>query len=365
MRIPFLDVKAGYQELKPEIDAAIQSVLENGAYILGDELDAFEHEFATYCRATYAIGIGSGLDALYLALLAMNVGTGDEVIVPSHTFIATWLAVSRCGATPVPVEPRLETGNLHPELIEAAVTERTKVILPVHLNGQPCDLDAILAIAKKYKLLVLEDAAQAHGARYKGAPIGNHGDAVAWSFYPSKNLGAVGDGGAVTTSNTDIAEKIRLLRNYGSRTKYQNEMKGFNTRLDPIQAAVLRVKLHYLDDWTDRRRKLAEVYLEELVDSRAVTVPTQLAKVDHAWHLFTVYAEDRERLQHHLDRCGVETLIHYPIPPNKSAAYQDEVIKSYPIAEKIAQQTLSLPIGPHLPEEQVRFVTDAIRDFSN
>jgi dTDP-4-amino-4,6-dideoxygalactose transaminase len=248
-KIPFLDLHASYLELKFEIDEAVTRVLNSGWYILGPEVEAFENEFATYCQTKFSIGLANGLDALTLALRAMDVGPGDEVIVPSNTYIATWLAVSQCGATPVPVEPDDRTYNIDPVSIVAAITPRTKVILPVHLYGQPADLDPILEIARKHGLRVLEDGAQAHGARYKGQRIGGHGDAVAWSFYPGKNLGAIGDGGAVTTNDPVIADRIRVLRNYGSHVKYVNEVKGFNSRLDPIQAAILRVKLNKLDVW--------------------------------------------------------------------------------------------------------------------
>ena len=296
MKVPFLDLHAAYQELKPEIDAAIARVLDSGWYILGPEVEAFEAEYAAYCQAKHAIGVANGLDALHLALLAMGVGPGDEVIVPSNTYIATWLAVSQCGATPVPVEPLEATYNIDPARIEAAITPRTKVILPVHLYGQPADLDPILAIARKHGLRVLEDAAQAHGARYKGRRIGAHGDAVAWSFYPGKNLGALGDSGAVTTDDPEIADRIRVLRNYGSREKYVNEVKGFNSRLDPIQAAVLRVKLRVLDDWNARRSVIAQKYLEELAESRLV-LPQVPEWTTPVWHLFVVRNPDRELLQ--------------------------------------------------------------------
>ncbi len=246
MQVPFLDLRGAYLELQQEIDEAVARVLDSGWYILGPEVEAFESEFANFCGAKHAVGVADGLDALHLALRAMDVGPGDEVIVPSNTYIATWLAVSQCGAIPVPVEPVEATYNIDPALIEAAITSRTKVVLPVHLYGQPADLDPIISIAKRNGLRVLEDAAQAHGARYKGQRIGAHGDAVAWSFYPGKNLGALGDGGAVTTSDAEVADRIRVLRNYGSSVKYVNEVKGYNSRLDPIQAAVLRVKLTFL-----------------------------------------------------------------------------------------------------------------------
>ena len=266
----FLICVHAYLELKPEIDAAVARVLDSGWYILGPEVEAFENEYATYCQAEHCVGLADGLDALHLGLKALGVGPGDEVIVPSNTYIATWLAVSQCGAIPVPVEPDERTYNINPDLIEQAITKRTKVILPVHLYGQPADMDPILAIAKKHGLYVLEDGAQAHGAEYKGRKIGAHGDIVTWSFYPGKNLGALGDGGAITTNNAELADKIRVLRNYGSRVKYVNEVQGCNSRLDPIHAAVLRVKLKYLDEWNARRAALAEQYLQGLQDTDLV-----------------------------------------------------------------------------------------------
>ena len=271
--IPFLDIGAAYREIKPEIDAAMQRVLDSGWYILGPEVEAFEAEWAAYCGSAHAVGLANGLDALILALRALDVGPGDEVIVPSNTYIATWLAVSAVGARPVPVEPDPATHNIDPARIAAALTDRTTAILPVHLYGQPADLDPIMAIARAHGLAVVEDAAQAHGASYKGRRIGAHGDIVCWSFYPGKNLGALGDAGAITTDNPDLAERIRVLRNYGSRVKYVNEVQGANSRLDPLQAAVLRVKLGHLDAWTERRRALAAHYLCVSPEARARPEP--------------------------------------------------------------------------------------------
>jgi len=361
MKVPFLDLHAAYLELKPEIDAAIARVLDSGWYILGPEVEAFEAEYAAYCEAEHAIGVANGLDALNLALLAMGVGPGDEVIVPSNTYIATWLAVSQCGATPVPIEPDIHTYNIDPSLIEAAITPRTKVILPVHLYGQPADMDPILAIARKHGLRVLEDAAQAHGARYKGKRIGGHGDAVAWSFYPGKNLGALGDGGAVTTNDPKIADSIRVLRNYGSRVKYVNEVKGFNSRLDPIQAAVLRVKLRYLDEWNTRRREIARRYLEVFAASSLV-LPMVPNWAEPVWHLFVVQHPERDEMVKRLNEAGVGTLIHYPIPPHLQQAYTSTGYKigDFPITEAISRKALSLPIGPQLSVTNADSVIDAI-----
>lgn len=360
--IPFLDVGAAYRELKPEIDAAVARVLDSGWYILGPEVEAFEAEWAAYCEAEHAIGVANGLDALHLALLAMGVGPGDEVIVPSNTYIATWLAVSRCGATPVPVEPLEATYNIDPARIEAAITPRTKVILPVHLYGQPADLDPILTIARKHRLRVLEDAAQAHGARYKGKRIGAHGDAVAWSFYPGKNLGGLGDGGMVTTNDPEISDRIRVLRNYGSRVKYVNEVKGFNSRLDPIQAAVLRVKLKVLDEWNGRRRTIAAHYLKDLAGT-GIVLPHVPEWVDPVWHLFVVRHKKRDTLMQELTKANVGTLIHYPIPPHLQRAYASLGYKTgaFPLAEILAREVLSLPMGPQLPLASVPTICQTMR----
>lgn len=353
MNVPFLDLKAGYLELQPEIDAAIKRVLESGWYILGEEVEAFEREYATYCEAKHCVGVANGLDALHLALLALGVEAGDEVIVPSNTYIATWLAVSQCGATPIPVEPVAATYNLDPTRIEAAITPRTKVILPVHLYGQPADMDPILAIARKHGLKVLEDGAQAHGARYKGKRIGAHSDVVAWSFYPGKNLGAYGDGGAITTDDAEIAERIRALGNYGSRVKYVNDVQGFNSRLDPIQAAALRVKLKVLDEWNIRRAVIAHRYQTELTGA-GVTLPFVPDWAEPAWHLYVVQHPQRDALQKELGEAGIGTLIHYPIPPHLQQAYASAgyVKGQLPIAEQMAKQLLSLPMGPHLTLNQ-------------
>jgi dTDP-4-amino-4,6-dideoxygalactose transaminase len=349
MQIPFLDLGAAYKELKQEVDAAIARVLDSGWYILGPEVDAFEAEYATYCEAQHAIGVANGLDALHLALLAMGVGPGDEVIVPSNTYIATWLAVSQCNATPVPVEPLEATYNIDPARIEETITSRTKVILPVHLYGQPADLQPILEVARRHKLRVLEDGAQAHGARYKGRRIGAHGDAVAWSFYPGKNLGAYGDGGAVTTNDPVIADRIRVLRNYGSRAKYVNEVKGFNSRLDPIQAAVLRIKLKYLTKWNERRNVIAKMYLDGLAGSEFI-LPHVPDWVDPVWHLFVVRHRERDKIIRALSESGVGTLIHYPIPPHKQVAYEEDGYQqgAFALAEQLAEEVLSLPMGPHI-----------------
>jgi dTDP-4-amino-4,6-dideoxygalactose transaminase len=361
--IPFLDLGAAYRELRPEIDAAVSRVLQSGRYILGPEVEAFEAEWATYCEADYAVGLANGLDALVLALRALDIGSGDEVIVPSNTYIATWLAVSGVGATPVPVEPDSVTHNIDPTLIEAAITPRTRALLPVHLYGQPVDLHPILEIASRHGLRVIEDAAQAHGARYKGRRIGAHGDIVCWSFYPGKNLGALGDAGAVTTNDSGLAERVALLRNYGSRQKYVNEEAGVNSRLDPVQAAVLRVKLQVLDGWTDRRRSVAAAYAEGLKETDLI-LPHVPNWAEPVWHLYVVRTPDREALQVRLTEAGISTLIHYPIPPHMQAAYTGLGIApaALPLARDLAGEVFSLPMGPQLNSDHLEQVITQLRN---
>lgn len=363
MKIPFLDLKAPYSELKNELDAAAQRVLESGWYIGGKEVEAFEREFADYCGTKNCIGVGNGLEALHLILRGFGFGEGDEVIVPANTYIATWLAVSYAGATPVPVEPNPNTFNLEPKNIEAAITSRTRAIMPVHLYGQPADMDAVNEIARKHELKVIEDAAQAHGARYKGRLSGSLGDAAGFSFYPGKNLGAFGDAGAVTTDDDELADRIRLLRNYGSRVKYYNEVKGYNSRLDPLQAAFLRVKLKYLDQWNARRVKVAEKYLHELANIEEIILPLVSESTVPAWHLFVIRYADREKLQNFLENKGVGTLIHYPVPPHLSKAYEEMKNCEFPVSENSAETVLSLPIGPHLGADAVEYVCSTVKSF--
>ncbi len=365
--VPFLDLHAAYLELKPELDEAALRVLGSGWYLLGAELSAFEAEFAAYLGVKHCIGVGNGLDALHLSLRALGVGPGDEVLVPSNTFIATWLAVTYAGATPVPVEPDPDTYNLDPARLEAALTKRTKAVVPVHLYGQPADMDPIGAFAARHGLRVLEDAAQAHGARYRGRRVGGLGDAAAWSFYPGKNLGALGDGGAVTTDDDALAERLRTLRNYGSRTKYVHETLGVNSRLDELQAAVLRVKLRHLDRWNERRREVAAHYLAALADlapTTGLTLPAVPAWAEPVWHLFVVRSPERDRLQQHLKAQGIETLVHYPTPPHRQGAYRHlELLPGrLPLAEALHEQVLSLPLGPHLTGAGVAAVVSSLRD---
>ena len=358
MNIPFLDLKAQYQELQSELDAAYRRVMDSGWYILGQEVEAFEDEFAQYCGVAHCVTVGNGLDALRLLLEAYGIGPGDEVIVPSNTYIATWLAVSQVGATPVPVEPFVETSNIDPERIEDALTSHTVAIMPVHLYGQPADMEAINRIAGKHGLVVIEDAAQAHGATYQGTKAGNLGDAAGFSFYPTKNLGALGDGGAITTNDAAVADKVRLLRNYGSRRKYYNDAIGTNSRLDELQAAFLRAKLPCLDEWNFRRRQIARFYLEALKERPARRLPGVRNDVEPVWHVFALHLAQRDELSERLRKKGIATMIHYPVPPHQSGAYHETHGNfSLPIAETLARTTLSLPMGPHLTIDQARFVS--------
>lgn len=362
MKVPFLDFQAPYLELKLEMDAAYQRVMESGWYILGQELEAFEDEFATYCGTKYCVGVGNGLEALHLILRSMEIGVGDEVIVPTNTYIASWLAVSQAGASIVPVEPDEKTYNINPLLIEDAITDRTKAIMAVHLYGQPADMDAINKIAVRHNLKVIEDAAQAHGARYKNRRVGSLGDAAGFSFYPTKNLGAIGDAGAVTTNNPELADKIRLLRNYGSRVKYENEIQGYNSRLDELQAAFLRVKLAKLDEWNARRTSVAMHYLGTLNRNLNLTLPFVPDWADPVWHLFVVRHPNRYNLEQYLQQNEIATLIHYPIPPHLSNAYSKNYsnLRSFPISELLSKEILSLPMGSHISKQQIDAVTKAM-----
>lgn len=365
MTIPFLDLKAPHDELRDELREAFERVLDSGWYILGNEVVQFEKEFADYCESAHCVGVGNGLDALHLILRAYDIGEGDEVIVPSNTYIATWLAASYAGATPVPVEPDERTYNIDPSRIEAAITSRTKAIIVVHLYGQPADMDAINSIAKKYDLRVIEDAAQAHGARYKGRRVGSLSDAAGFSFYPGKNLGAIGDGGAVTTNDAELAERIAVLRNYGSRVKYYNEVKGYNSRLDELQAAFLRVKLKKLDEWNNRRNDIAQRYLNELERS-GIVLPFLPEWADPVWHLFVVQSLNRDALQRRLTDAGIGTMIHYPIPPHLSSAYKDLHFENHQcaIAQSLSDKVLSIPIGPHMQVADVATVIRVINKAS-
>jgi dTDP-4-amino-4,6-dideoxygalactose transaminase len=365
MKVPFHQLKPGYEELRCEFDAAYHRVMDSGWYLLGTEIEEFEAEFASYCHTTYCVGVGNGLEALHLILKAYDIGRGDEVIVPSNTFIATWLSISYVGAEPVPVEPNPDTFNITPDRIEAAITSKTKAIIPVHLYGQPADMDPIRSIAQRNGIKVIEDNAQAQGARYKNQPTGSLGDAAATSFYPAKNLGSFGDAGAVTTNDEELALRVRSLRNYGSTKKYHHDFQGFNSRMNELQAAFLRVKLKRLDEWNSRRRVVAARYSDELTSVTEVKLPSVPTWAEPAWHIFAVRHENRDKLQDFLMKAGIGTLIHYPIPPHLSGAYARAGWEKgdFPLAEKIAQTELSLPINPHLEPESQEIAISAIREF--
>ena len=360
--VPFLDLKSIQLQQRAELAAALQRVLDSGWYILGDEVKRFEQEYAAYCGARFAVGVANGLDAMSLVLRALGIGPGDEVIVPSNTYIATWLAVSHVGATPVPVEPETRTFNLDASRIAEAVTPRTRAVLPVHLYGQPADMQTILHVARRHGLAVLEDAAQAHGARLRGQHLGAHGDAVAWSFYPGKNLGALGDGGAVTTNDATLAERLRELRNYGSKVKYHNDVIGYNSRLDELQAAFLRVKLPQLDAANRTRARIAQRYLEGLKGLDLV-LPFVPEFAQPAWHLFVVRHRQRDAFAERLSQLGIATMIHYPVAPHLQPAYAAMKLApgSLPISEAMHAQVLSLPIGPTQTDAQTEQVIAAVR----
>jgi dTDP-3-amino-3,4,6-trideoxy-alpha-D-glucose transaminase len=361
--IPFLDLKAVYDELKPELDAAYERVMRSGWFVLGKEVEAFEAEYAAYCGTKYCVGLANGLEALELVLRGWNIGAGDEVIVPSNTYIATWLAVTAVGATVVPVEPIPGGPNIDPERIAAAITPRTRALMPVHLYGEPADMEAIMALADGHGLKVIEDVAQAQGARCRGRRTGALGHAGAHSFFPTKNLGAAGDGGAVTTDDAILAERLRVLRNYGSRVKYVNIERGFNSRLDEMHAAFLRAKLPRLDAWNDRRRALAARYSDRLRDVPGLALPRPPQWAEPVWHLYVVRTDRRAALVAGLEKAGIGSLIHYPIPPHLQQAYADlgQGAGAYPLAERLAETVLSLPIGPHLPVESVDEIAAAVR----
>ena len=361
--IPFLDLVPTYLTSKNGIDEALLRVASSGWYLLGAELEAFEADYAAYCGSNHCAGVANGLDALHLALKALGVRPGDEVIVPSNTYIATWLAVSQCGATPVPVEPDPRTYNIDVTRIEAAITSRTRALLPVHLYGQPADMDAINAVAARNNLPVLDDCAQAHGARYKGHVVGSLAHASAWSFYPGKNLGAMGDAGAITARDIDVDSTVRMLRNYGSKVKYHNEVKGVNSRLDEIQAAILAVKLRDLNRATDERRYIAAQYLGGMAGLPLV-LPHVPDWAEPAWHLFVVRHIDRNAFQDRLKERGIGTLIHYPVPPHHQPAYAEMAYGPghFPIAESIHREVISLPLWPGMREFEIDRVIAAVRE---
>jgi dTDP-4-amino-4,6-dideoxygalactose transaminase len=365
MKVPILDLKPAYEELRTELDAAYRRVMESGWVLLGKELEAFETEYAASVGVKQCVGVANGLEAMQLVLMAQGLAPGDEVIVPSHGYIATWLAVTHAGGRPVPCEPDPATYNMDPARIEALITPRTKAILPIHLYGQTADMEAIAAIAAKHGLFVLEDAAQSHGARCRGRAAGSLGDAAGVSFYPSKNLGALADAGAVTTNNDALADRLRHLRNYGSKIRYHHDYVGLNSRLSELQAAFLRAKLPHLSTWNARRAGLAARYLERLRGLGDVVLPGVPSWAEPVWHLFVIRTARREALQAHLTKAGVGTQVHYPIPPHLSPAYASAGWRhgDFPLAETMAEQVLSLPIGPHIAAPQVDHVCDAIADF--
>jgi dTDP-4-amino-4,6-dideoxygalactose transaminase len=366
MSVAPIDLRAAYAELKDELDSTISQVVASGNYVLGPRVEAFEREWATHVGAAHCVSTGNGLEALQIALLAVGVEAGDEVIVPANTSIATWLAVTHCGAIPVPVEPDACTYNIDASRIEAALTSKTVAIVPVHLYGQPANLDPILELARAARIRVVEDAAQAHGARYRGERVGAHGDAVAWSFYPTKNLGALGDGGAVTTNAPDIAQRVRSLRNYGETAKYQNTVRGFNSRLDELQAAILSVKLRHLDAANERRRKIAAHYEVALRDTN-VTLPHVAEWAEPVWHQYVVRTTDRERVRARMSALGVDTLVHYPTAPHLQEAYAGMGLRSgsLPISELLHREVISLPIHPHMSDADVAAVVRALASASS
>lgn len=361
-QVRFMDVAAAQSDVADELQAATARVAASGWYLLGPELEAFEREFAAYCEVAHCVGVGSGLSALELALRGLGIGRGDEVLVPAYTFVATWLAVSAVGATPVGVDVDAATYNLDVDAAAAALSERTAAIVPVHLRGEPADMDAIVELADAHGLVVLEDAAQAHGARHRGRRVGSLGAAAAFSFYPAKNLGAFGDGGAVTTDDSELADQVRMLRNYGMRNRYEVEAAGVNSRLAEIQAAALRVKLDRLDAWNARRAEIAAAYLGGLSDLVAIEMPAVRDWADPVWHLFGVGHEDRDGRRERLTEAGIETLVHYPVLPHCSVPYADaRGSAEFPVASRLSARELTLPLHPAMTDEQVAAVIAAVR----
>jgi dTDP-4-amino-4,6-dideoxygalactose transaminase len=365
MKIPFLNLMPCHTAIDLEIEEAFRRVYNSNWFVLGEEVKAFDIAYARLNQVNYSIGVSNGLDALYLALKASGVKKNDEVIVPSNTYIATALAVSYLEARPVFVEPRIETYNINPELIERAITSKTKAIMPVHLYGQACEMDLIMEIAHRYNLKVIEDNAQAHLATFNGRLTGSWGHANGTSFYPGKNLGALGDAGAVTTDDEEIEDVIKVLRNYGSRVKYENEVIGHNMRLDELQAAFLNVKLKYLSTWTEQRNNLADLYNATLCGVHDITLPYTHTNATHVYHLYVIRTAKRNALQKYLNDKGIGTLIHYPIPPHLQSSYKHLGFKKgdFPIAERIADSIISLPLWPGMKEEEVVYVANAIKSF--
>ena len=365
MQLPFLSLEPQHAPLRAELSAAFTRVHDSYWYVLGEEVQQFELEYAAWNQVPHAVGVANGLDALVLALRALNVGPGDEVIVPANTYIATWLAATQVGATLVPVEPDHATSNIDPLAIAAAITPRTRAIIPVHLYGQACRMPEIMALAEQHEISVVEDNAQAHGAAFNGLLTGSFGHINATSFYPAKNLGALGDAGAVTTTSAALAQRVRVLRNYGSAQKYHNEEIGYNSRLDELQAALLRVKLPHLAAWTAQRQRLAAWYEQHLAGIADLRLPHTAPGATHVYHLYVVHHPRRDALQHHLTQHSIGTLVHYPVPPHRQPAYQELNMAAgrFPITEELAATCLSLPLWPGMTEAQVATVAGAIRAF--
>lgn len=365
MKVPFLNLERLHKPLNDEFSRALDQVLSSNWFVLGEQCGAFESQFSKFLKVANCIGVSNGLDALTISLKALDIGTGDEVIVPSNTYIATCLAVSNVGATPVFVEPNHATFNIDPKLIEQSITNRTKAIIPVHLFGQAVEMTEIEQLADKYAISIIEDCAQSHGATWLGKQTGSIGDCNAFSFYPGKNLGALGDGGAVTTNSIEIADKIKILRNYGSEVKYYNSIKGFNMRLDELQASFLSVKLKSLNVWTENRRVLANRYNAELNNVGDIVLPSIATGASHVYHLYVIKTKFRDALSQFLNMQGILTMIHYPIPPHLQKAYSELGFAKgdFPIAEEIANTALSLPLWPHMNTEEQSYVIDTIKTF--
>lgn len=366
MRVPFVSLEKTHQEIAVEMKAKFSEIYDKNMFIHGEECEAFEKAFAEYCGVKHCIGCGNGLDALFLILRAMGIGAGDEVIVPANTYIATGLAASQVGATPVFVDADIHTYNINPALIEEKITDKTKAIMAVHLYGRVADMDPIMDIARKYGLKVIEDAAQAQGATYKGKKAGSFGDATGFSFYPGKNLGALGDSGAVVTNDSELAEKIRMLSNYGSRRKYVHEFKGVNSRLDEVQAGLLKIKLQHLERWNSDRKRIAERYLNEITNP-AIVLPLKNDETNEGiWHVFAVRCADRDGLKAHLEANGIGTNIHYPTPMHLHEAYKELNIPqgAYPVAEELSNTELSIPMYYGMEEDEVSYVIDCINRFA-
>lgn len=365
MNVPFLNFNPMHEETQVEIERKFKEVYKSNWFILGESVSQFEKQFSNYIGTQYCIGTGNGLDSLILILKALNIGEGDEVIVPSNTYIATALAISRVGAKPVFVEPDIETYNINPNLIESSIKSNTKAIMIVHLYGQSAIMDKIADIAKRHSLFLIEDCAQAHGSKFKGKMVGTFGNAAGFSFFPSKSLGALGDGGAVVTSDSELSRKISILRNYGSNKKYYNEYKGYNTRLDELQAAFLSVKMNYLEKWNGSKKRIAKNFLEN-INNKDIILPKVADGSDHVWHLFVVRSKRRDKLQEYLNYNNIDTLIHYPVPIHMQKAYSDLGYRKgdFPISEKISNEVLSLPMWYGMSNLEIEYIIEKVNKWS-